>query len=423
VSRQHLLLPSSVGDAIASSGAAWGAFGVRRVPGDELYVIADYTVKEKVRRPAMSKWLEHHCSRASSLQPNIGVWYRVAPELNMSWDPVWRRRVSIRTDAFREQVNGWRQPGNATLPVLTVSISEGETPLWRAWLLNSEMTTPVSLEVVSESSDIYAIFTGAWPLDILASELVSVIGVGSIGSAAAEALIEYGIRRLVLVDPDRLQFHNLARHQLLAPDIGRLKVNAMKELLAARDPDADIHALALDVVEDANQVRSLFKESRIVIVCSDGVASRRAANHLACWAGTPAVFACVLEEGGIGEILRVRPGISACLTCQREALVEAGSFDPEPGLDLGYGTGSRHFPMTAVGGDLDLVGKLAAKAAVATLLERYGHIEQWLPGDHAVIGLQPPPDMPDPFDVDRAGEIKWSQTGRPRPGCPSCRPI
>lgn len=419
---QHLLLPGSVADAIAASGAAWGAFGVKRVPGDDLYVIAEYTVKDRVRRPAMSAWLENHCSRGASITHGVGFWYRAKPELNLSWDPVWRRRVSVPTDWFRARVNGWQQPGNATIPVLTYANADS-TPAWRGWLLNKQAATPITIELVNESTNVYAAYAGAWPLERLAPHLVTVVGVGSIGSAAAEALLEYGVRRLALVDYDRLQFHNLARHQLTARDIGRFKVNAMKELLQARDAEAETDALPLDVVDDADRIRPLFRQSSVIVVCSDGVASRRAANHLACWAGTPIIFACVLADGGIGELLRVKPGVTACLICYRAALVEGGSFDPEPDLDLGYGTGSRHMPMTAVGGDLDLVGDLAAKISVATLLERAGHIEQWLPAEHAVLGLQPPPSLPAPFDVRRAGEVKWNDTGRPRPDCPSCRPV
>ena len=95
-------------------------------------------------------------------------------------------------------------------------------------------------------------------------------------------------------------------------------------------------------------------------------------------------------------------------------------MDPEATLDRGYGAGTRHLPMTAVGADLGLVGQLAAKAAVATLLQARGYRDQRLPGDHAVIGLRPLPGIAAPFDVERAGEVKWSELPAPRPGCPSC---
>src|SRR5262245_28062197 len=218
--QQHFLLPSSVANAIAASSAPWGAFGVRRVPADGLYVIAEYTIKQRVRRPAMSRWLDEHCSRGASITSGVGFWYRAEPELNLSWDPVWRRRVSVPTEWFRDRINGWQQPGNATIPVLTHTEDDQAAP-WRGWLVSKEIATPITLELVSETANIYADYPGAWPLERLRSALVTIVGVGSIGSASAQALTEYGVRRLALVDYDRLQFHNLARHKLLARDIGR----------------------------------------------------------------------------------------------------------------------------------------------------------------------------------------------------------
>jgi hypothetical protein len=133
------------------------------------------------------------------------------------------------------------------------------------------------------------------------------------------------------------------------------------------------------------------------------------------------VLACVLADGAVGEILRVRPGSgSGCLLCHRAELQAAARLDPEPGLDLPYGTGLQHRPMTAVGGDLALVGEFAAKAAVATLLEARGYHDQRLPAEHAVLGLRPVPGLTPPFDVTRAGDVRWAPVGPPRPSCPTC---
>jgi len=162
----------------------------------------------------------------------------------------------------------------------------------------------------------------------------------------------------------------------------------------------------------------------LLIVCAtDGVAPRRVVSHLARRAGRPAVLACVLEDGEIGEVLRLRPWPTAgCLLCQRQHLTASGMLDLEPGLDAPYGRGTAHRPMTAVAGDLHLVGQLAAKAAIATLLEKVGYHEQLLPADQLVVGLRPGPDLPTPFDPSHVGALRWSSPGPPLPGCPTCEP-
>jgi hypothetical protein len=76
--------------------------------------------------------------------------------------------------------------------------------------------------------------------------------------------------------------------------------------------------------------------------------------------------------------------------------------------------------MTAVGSDLHLVAHLAAKTAVATILERAGHPDQRLPGEHALIGLRRQPFVAPPFNLDRTGELRWLPATPPRPGCPTC---
>ena len=76
--------------------------------------------------------------------------------------------------------------------------------------------------------------------------------------------------------------------------------------------------------------------------------------------------------------------------------------------------------MAAVGGDLSIVGELAAKAVVSTLLERRGFRDQRLPGDEAIIGLRPAPRLAEPFDIESAGEIRWRAGAPSRPTCPSC---
>ena len=151
-----------------------------------------------------------------------------------------------------------------------------------------------------------------------------------------------------------------------------------------------VEPLTLDVSADADMMRPLFDVSDVVICAADGVGPRRVVSHLARRTTVPAVLACVLEEGEIGEIIRLMPWpTSGCLLCHRQHLVDAAGFDPEPALDVPYGRGAGPRPMTAIAGDLQLVGHLAAKVAVATLLERKGYYEQVLPADHLVVGLRP----------------------------------
>ena len=344
------------------------------------------------------------------------------PELHALGQWAGHRRGVVPIDEFRSRVKGFYHP-HRTMATFVITIADVDgKPDFVAWHVTAEAARLFPLSLVDADLDVLAPLRDAWPLAALSGKLITVVGVGSMGSAACEGLVAYGLRRLALVDPDRLLQHNFARHRANRRDLGRFKVNAVSTMLRDRDNAVEIEPLPLDVADDADVMRPLFKECACVLVCSDGVESRRVANHLACRAGVPAVFACILEDGGLGEVICVRPKVSACLYCSREQLAEQGVIDPEPLLDRGYGTGFRHLPMTAVGGDLDCVGKIAARVVTSTLLEAAGFLHERLPGDHAVLGLRPSLDREPqaPFDVERTLELRWHSLGGPSPGCPSC---
>ena len=73
---------------------------------------------------------------------------------------------------------------------------------------------------------------------------VIVFGVGGVGSWCAESLVRSGIRKLTIVDSDRVCITNVNR-QLMATTktIGQAKVDVLKERLLSINPSAEITAL------------------------------------------------------------------------------------------------------------------------------------------------------------------------------------
>ena len=78
----------------------------------------------------------------------------------------------------------------------------------------------------------------------IASKSVIIFGVGGVGSWCAESLVRSGIRRLTIVDSDRVCVTNINR-QLMATTktVGQVKVEALKERLLTINPAAEITAL------------------------------------------------------------------------------------------------------------------------------------------------------------------------------------
>ena len=78
------------------------------------------------------------------------------------------------------------------------------------------------------------------PAERLAELAVTVIGTGGIGRQVALQLAAIGVRRLQLVDFDRVDHTNLTTQGYLLEDIGQPKINATASSIARLDPTINV---------------------------------------------------------------------------------------------------------------------------------------------------------------------------------------
>ena len=84
---------------------------------------------------------------------------------------------------------------------------------------------------------------GAAGLEKLRSAYVAVIGIGGVGSFAAEALARAGVGRLLLVDYDEVCLTNINRQiHALSSTVGQSKVEAMYARISEIDPTIKVEA-------------------------------------------------------------------------------------------------------------------------------------------------------------------------------------
>lgn len=88
-------------------------------------------------------------------------------------------------------------------------------------------------------------------LDLLKNATVAVLGIGGVGSFAAEALVRSGVGRLVLVDKDDVDITNVNRqiHALLST-VGQQKVELMRDRVKEINPDCEVIALKMFYTEE-----------------------------------------------------------------------------------------------------------------------------------------------------------------------------
>lgn len=416
-----LLLPRAVADALMA-GSGSGSLIVRIDPVDNVALVIGHRPdgSESGRADRTDPFVRRHYTSSAEEGP-LGRYRRASRDLHAMATWADRRDAHMKTSALRELLPGRLNLNSTTefTPVLTYAPdAEDPVPTWLAWWVSDTHALRGNVHIVDPDIPAVQPLERAWPVATMADTHIAVIGVGSIGSAAAAALARAATGQLTLIDPDRLLQHNIIRHTLGLADLGRHKATALAQLLSERYPQLKVQPHGWDVTDDADIIRTRLTQWDVVVVATDGVESRLAANWLTAAAKVPAVFACVLENGALGEVLLTAPN-AGCLLCHRATQRDRGQLDPESGIDLGYGTGSRHRPMTAVGTDLQFVGQLAAKAAVATVLERSGLRDQRIGANHAAIGLRPDRSFPAPFDDLHNGSIRWT-TFTQRADCHVC---
>lgn len=111
---------------------------------------------------------------------------------------------------------------------------------------------------------------GAQALDTFRNAHVCVLGLGGVGSWAAEALARSAIGRLTLIDPDHVAESNLNRQlPALESTLGRAKVQVMAERVHGINPHCTVYGIEEFVTVD--NVRELVSPGLdFVVDCVDG---------------------------------------------------------------------------------------------------------------------------------------------------------
>ncbi len=153
-----------------------------------------------------------------------------------------------------------------------------------------------------------------------------VIGVGGLGSAAAQYLAGAGVGRLLLADRDRLDLSNLQRQTLYRyADVGRSKTEAAAAQLRQLNADVDIDTLEGDAWSEA------IAGVDVVLDCTDNFPTRFAINQACVKARKPLVSAAAIRWEGQLAVFDLRRG-GPCYRCLYPELGEMGETCEEAGI-------------------------------------------------------------------------------------------
>jgi tRNA threonylcarbamoyladenosine dehydratase len=119
---------------------------------------------------------------------------------------------------------------------------------------NADMTSPAIEDrpiSLSRSLSSIARLYGPKAIELLARSHVAVVGLGGVGSWAAEALARSGLGQLTLIDSDHVSQSNLNRQvQAMQASLGKSKVDALSERLLGIGLPLQIHRVDAFLCED-----------------------------------------------------------------------------------------------------------------------------------------------------------------------------
>lgn len=212
------------------------------------------------------------------------------------------------------------------------------------------------------------------------AQKIAIVGAGGLGSQIAQAVAYTGVRNIGIIDDDRLDETNLNREAGGFPsDVGRLKVDVVKEHILKINPHANVLAIPLNL--RTRDAMDFLIGSTSIFGCVDHDGPRLVLSELAAAYNIPLIDSATeifsqtkerqFDFGG--RVVVARPG-DFCLFCANEIDVELAKQELEP-VEIqtvrkkhGYGLGNE-LPSPAV---FALNGVIASLAVTEFLLMATG---------------------------------------------------
>lgn len=220
-------------------------------------------------------------------------------------------------------------------------------------------------------------------LETLLGATIVLVGCGSLGSPLARLLAQAGVGRLILIDPEVMNYANAGRHALGADAVHHHKAAALAGRLAREFPHLCIEARTESWQKVNEQEVGLLVECDLLVsTIGDWEAECELNLFLLATPKVPPLVVSWAEPQAVaGHALVIGPG-SGCLACGLSPfgapLFRVANFEGET-LRREPACGAFFQPYGA--GDISVVAALVARVAIDAL---YGVAS---PGEHRVIAM------------------------------------
>ena len=211
--------------------------------------------------------------------------------------------------------------------------------------------------------------TGLLESSAMLDKRAVLVGCGSVGSFVAMQLARSGVGKFVLCDTDTLEIHNICRHQCGFDDLGRYKVDAVKDKILNINPNAEVityRSIIQRVPED--ELMPLLGRNTIIIGGGDNRGSADWACKLAIKTDSTFVSTGCWTRAFAGEIFYWASGRNlSCYSCALGGLIDEDR--PESHATY-FGSDEEKETLSfepGIAADIDFVTIIAVKIALDLL--------------------------------------------------------
>lgn len=166
---------------------------------------------------------------------------------------------------------------------------------------------------------------------------VAIVGVGGVGSVAAEMLTRCGIGRLLLYDYDTVELANMNRLFFRPDQVGMTKTDAAVQTLSDINPDVVLESYSFNITTvkgfevfmeslkgQSSQKGGLHSGVDLVLSCVDNYEARMVVNQACNEMNQTWMESGVSEDAVSGHIQLLIPGETACFACAPPLVVASG---------------------------------------------------------------------------------------------------
>ena len=314
----------------------------------------------------------------------IGVWKNGELILKLTSDPIASAIAALRhtlhgNDKMMVDMDG-TVVFNSNEHSSDGSINESFTPVSRPLLAAptekvsysdyyGNTTFDVRIKKYDTVTNLFSRNTGLLESSAMLDKRAVLVGCGSVGSFVAMQLARSGVGKFVLCDTDTLEIHNICRHQCGFDDLGRYKVDAVKDKILNINPDAEVityRSIIQRVPED--ELLPLLGRNTIIIGGGDNRGSADWACKLAIKTDSTFVSTGCWTRAFAGEIFYWASDRNlSCYSCALGGLIDEDR--PESHATY-FGSDEEKETLSfepGIAADIDFVTIIAVKLALDLL--------------------------------------------------------